>query len=173
MCRAISGCGQYMQRPLVVWTLPFSDAPTLLMPTFRTSVRDYRNGIAMWRGNISISVWVFPAIHHPDGLLIGFCAANLTFRNKHKMLSRAKRSPTPMVRRARLSESCVCLSISTDGRDSRRVSDYRRIIRTAQTISGRFGLHIPGSCHWSEVPVRLGCGYGLVVQDLCGREKTV
>jgi hypothetical protein len=110
----------------------------------------------MWRGLISISAWVVPAIHHPDGLLIGFCAANLTFRNKHKMLSRAKRSPTPMVRRARLSESCVCLSISTDGRESRRVSDYQRTIRTAQAISGRLGLHIPGSYHWSEIPVRLG-----------------
>jgi hypothetical protein len=90
--------------PLVVWMLSSSDAPKLFMPTFRTSVRDYRNGIATWRGLISISVWVFPAIHHPGGLLIGFCSANLTFRNKDEMLSRAKRSPTPMVRRARLSE---------------------------------------------------------------------
>jgi hypothetical protein len=38
-----------------------------------------------------MSVWVFPAIHNPDGLFIYFCSANLTLhvpvRHKDKMQS--------------------------------------------------------------------------------------
>jgi hypothetical protein len=49
-------------------------------------------------------VWVFPAIHDPDGLFLRICSANLTFHcgfssdccNEHEMQS--KKKPDPMVR---------------------------------------------------------------------------
>jgi hypothetical protein len=57
------------------------DAPELFMPTFWTHKGDHCDSVATWRGLIDTSVWVFPAVHHPDGLLICFRSANLTFHH--------------------------------------------------------------------------------------------
>jgi hypothetical protein len=105
------------------WILHSSKAPKLLMPTFRASVRDHCNSIATWWGSICSPVRILPAIHDPDGLFYDCGSTNLTF---HYGLSirllqpaSAKRSPTPMVRRARLSKG-VFLSFHKHRRPRRQ-----------------------------------------------------
>jgi hypothetical protein len=65
--------------------LPTSDSPILLMPTFRTYKGDYFDSVAAWWGLVRAFVWVFPAIHNPDGLFIGFCPTNLTFHHGYSI----------------------------------------------------------------------------------------
>jgi hypothetical protein len=101
--------------------LPFSDAPKLFIPTLRTSVRGYRNGIAMWRGLISISIWVFPTIHHLDGLLM-VSPPQISHFAVSIRCCLGQKEARPRMQKGQAFGGCVCLSISRDGRDSRRVS---------------------------------------------------
>jgi hypothetical protein len=48
------------------------------MPTFRAHKGNYCDSVAAWWRLIGTSVRIFPAIHNPDWLFIGFRSANLT-----------------------------------------------------------------------------------------------